>query len=288
MSDDPSATDSRETLARPTRGAPLVATPARIAGFAVGEAALAFGLGYAYIAFAHSKETLASLAPILAACAAVAVIATVAMLIAEESRLHRELRTARTGTAAIRGMVLARRQRAPLLLRMLSTTHGTAAVLLAEGERAVAVDALDTTSPIMAGGLLGVLREVVRADVDRAGGSAAQLKKCVDALRAMAPLANVEAERYRTHVLVKAVLGGADGELAEALASELAASSDDELHVYAVWLRTWFEIEDAPTDGELRLALLLARSQGAADLAKKLEARVGEASPLQRPSAPST
>jgi len=270
------------------RGAPLVATPARIAAFAVAEAAIAFGLGYAYVALAHSKQSLAALAPWLAGCAAVAALVTWAMLRAEEARLARELRTARSGTAAIRSMVLQRRQRAPMLLRLLSTSYGTAAVLLAEGERGLAIDALESTSALMSGGALAALKRVIEADADRAGGSAAQLNRCIDALRSMPRIGNTEADRYLSHVLVKAVLGQADGDLAERLATDLAASKDEEERIYAVWLRTWFDLPGEASDGELRLALLLARSQGAADLAKKLEARIEPVSPLQPSSAPST
>lgn len=271
------------------KGAPLVATTTRWLAFAVGEAGAIVGLGYLYVSLSHGKTTLADLAVLLGIAVVVVALVTLAVLRSEEARLARELRTARTGTPAIRTMVLDRRQRSPMLLRALSTSLGTAAVLVAEGDRSGALDALSTASPLMAGGALQRLRAVIDADVQRASGTPAGLSLCIDALRSMEPLANREAERYRKHVLVKAVLGQADGDLAEKLYAELAASNDEDERVYAAWLRAWFEIEGpAPTDGELRLALLLARSQGAVDLAKKLEAALEPPSPLQPSPAPTT
>ncbi len=272
------------------RGAPLVASTPRWLALAAGEAAIVFGLAYAYISLSHSKQTLASMALPLAITAIVAAAVTLAMLRAEEARLARELRTARSGTAAIRSMVLQRRERAPMLLRLLSTSFGTAAVLIAEGERSAALDALAASSPIMAMGRIRLLRQVIEADADRAGASLAGLTRCIETIRAMPRIGNTEADRYRTHVLVKAVLTQAHGELAEELCAELAASKDEDERIYAAWLSAWFEIDlpTEPSDGEVRLALLMARSQGAEDLAKKLEAKLSTGSPLQPPAAPST
>lgn len=277
-------------VVRIDRGQPLVATMPRWLALAAGETAVIFGLAYAYLSLSHSKQTLASMALPLAITAIVASLVTLAMLRAEEARLARELRTARSGTAAIRSMVLQRRERAPALLRFLSTTLGTSAVLIAEGERSAALDALAASSPVMAMGRIQLLRRVIEADAERAGGSAAGLTRCIETVRAVPRIGNTEADRYRTHVLVKAVLTQAHGELAEELCAELAASKDEDERIYAAWLSAWFEIDlpTEPSDGELRLALLLARSQGADDLARKLEAKLGAGSPLQPSAAPST
>ena len=297
--------------ARPTidRGAPLVAAPLRWLALVAGEIVAFVGMGYGYIAFTHAKRTLESLALPLAIAVGVTALATWAMLRAEESRLARELRTARTGTATLRGMVFSRRQKLPVVLRLFSTTLGTAAVLLADGERSAALDTLAQSSPIMAGGRLQRLREVIEADAERAAGTSVALERVVNSLRAAAPIGNREADLYRTHVLVKAVLEQANDDAATELHAELAKSADEEERLYAVWLRTWFELgtpanrdehegtkpaghlrddEHDENDGELRLALLLARSQGADELVKRLEAKLAALSPLQAPPSAST
>jgi hypothetical protein len=142
----------------------------------------------------------------------------------------------------------------------------------------------------MSGGRLTLVRDLVAADADRAAGTKAMLDRCVESLRAIPPIGNAEAERYRAHVHVKALLEQADGDAASALYDELAASKDEEIRVYAVWLRVWFEMDvpSAASDGEVRLALLLARAQGAGELAKKLEADLATRSPLQSPPSAST
>jgi hypothetical protein len=279
------------------RGAPLVAAPLRWLAFAAGEVVGFALLGYGFIALTHSKRTLESLALPLAIAVGVTALATWAMLRAEESRLARELRTARTGTATIRGMVVSRRQKLPVVLRLFSTTLGTAAVLLADGERNLALDALAAGSPIMTGGRIQRLRVIIEADAERASGTAAGLERAVNTLRAAESLGNREGDLYLTHVLVKALLEQANGELASELHASLAKSADEEERLYAVWLRTWFELEDEEPvprahdddhEGELRLALLLARSQGAAELVTRLEAKLAALSPLQAPPSPST
>jgi hypothetical protein len=279
------------------RGAPLVAAPLRWLAFAAGEIVGFALLGYGFIALTHSKRTLESLALPLAIAVGITALATWAMLRAEESRLARELRTARTGTATIRGMVVSRRQKLPVVLRLFSTTLGTAAVLLADGERNLALDALAAGSPIMMGGRIQRLRAILEADAERASGTAAGLERAVNTLRAAESLGNREGDLYRTHVLVKALLEQANGELASELHASLAKSADEEERLYAVWLRTWFELEDEDPvaraqdedhEGELRLALLLARSQGAAELVTRLEAKLAALSPLQAPPSPST
>jgi hypothetical protein len=287
------------------RGAPLVATPLRWLAFAVGEAAVVYGLGTAFIAIDVNKHALVSriatgtdgtsheipgILPSLFFSWLVLVVVTYAMLRGEESRLTRELRTARTGSPAMRAMVLGRRERTPPLLRWLSTLLGTAAVFIADSDRTNALNALSASSVLMSGGRLALVRTLVSADADRSAGTKAMLDRCVETLRATSPTGNAEAERYRAHVHVKALLQLGDAEAGAALYHELAASKDEEIRVYAVWLRAWFEIDVPSTasDGEVRLALLFARAQGAADLAKKLEREVPPVSPLQPPPSAST
>jgi hypothetical protein len=258
------------------RGAPLIATAPRWAALVAGQVAVLVGLAWAYVAFTHSQRTLSSFAGFIAGVATIPAVVTFALLRAEESRVARELRTARAGTAVIRGMVLQRRQRVPLFLRLFSTAIGTAAVMLADGERTAALDLLSSSSPLMDGGRLRLLRQYVDADAQRATGTSAALERSIQTLRALPRTGNREADRYRTHVLVKAVLEQGNDAIAESLAEELAGSSDDEERLYTVWLRAWFDLEDEPSasEGQLRLALLLARSHGAEDLVKKLEAAV--------------
>ena len=275
----PSAAASAEStdfVIKIDRGAPMVATSPRWAMFVgVGMTAMG-GLLYAYVAFSHSPRSFASFAPWLAGGAMTLALVVLALLRAEESRLARELRTARTGTPLIRDMVIRRRQNLPIFLRVATTTLGSAAVLLAEGDRSAALDALSANSPLMRGGRLRFLREVIEADADRASASLAGLSRCIATLRAMDRIGNAEADRYRTHVLAKAVLQQAADGLALEIANELATATDEEERIYAVWLRVWFDLPgvDGLSDGELRLAALLARTHGAEDLTKKLAARI--------------
>jgi hypothetical protein len=227
----------------------LVATWAR---WAVCAGALSGGFvaaAEAFLVFARSERGLASYAVPLALACALAALLVMALLRAEESRVVRELRTARTGTDALRGLVLRRRSQAPFFARLFSTGLGTAAVCLAEGDSAGACSAMRVGSALMRGGRLDALAEVVDADVERCRNSSVSLERCVERLRAMSPLPNREAELYRLHVLVKALLQQGDAEGAAELVEQLDKRSGD-YRMYATWLRVWFDM-DAP-DGDLR------------------------------------
>jgi hypothetical protein len=206
-----------------------------------------------------------------------------AMLRAEESRLARELRTARTASAVLRGVVSRRRQRAPFLSRLFATRLGAAALQLADGDRDSALAGVAGGSPFMQGGRLAALRAVIEADLDRATATVAGRERCVERLRAMQPTGNREADLYRVHVLVKALLEQGDTDGAFELALDLEPAKDEELRVYGAWLRVWFDFDELTDyrhawpplkEGELRLALLLARGHGAAKLVEKLEHRL--------------
>jgi hypothetical protein len=266
----------------------LVATWGR---WAVGTVALAAGFVLAvqaYVTFTRSERGLASFASLIAGFVIVDAGLVFAGLRSEEARLARELRTARKGTAALRGLVVGRRQQAPFLTRLFATRLGSAAVLLAEGERAAAMESLAGGSPLMRGGHLDVLRAVIDADAERATGTSVGLERCVGRLRELAPTGNREADLYRTHVMVKALLEHGDAEGALELHRTLAATKDDDERVYATWLRVWFDLEagtdDADawpplTEGELRMAMLLARSHGAEKLVELLGARLASVAP---------
>lgn len=241
----------------------------------------------AYLVFTRSERTLASYAvPLALGCGLVGVL-VMALLRAEESRLARELRTARTGTDALRSLVLRRRSQAPFFARLFSTGLGTAAVCLAEGDSAGAIDAMRVGSMLMRGGRLDALAEVVDADIERSRNNSVALERCVQRLRGMSPLPNRESELYRLHVLVKALLQQADADGAVELVEELekAPPEDDDRRMYATWLRVWFDM-DAPEgdyrtagahplpEGDLRVAALVARSQGAEKLLEKIEVRL--------------
>ncbi len=215
----------------------------------------------------------------------------------EEARLVRELRVARTGTTVQRNVVMRRRRPGPrfvivmvwqaavrLLTVLASTRLGYAAVLLAEGDVEAADAVLRGLERVLPqGGTLGQLRAVVHADLLRARGSEASLAEAIQALHAMSPIRHVEAERYRIHVFVKALLEQADGATARSLAEDLARHPDAELHVYAIWLRVWFDLEHLPTPAEAdtRLAILLARVHGAEDLVRRLEAALPKDPPYR-------
>jgi hypothetical protein len=278
--------------ASPTdRGAPLVATWARWATCSAVVAAVFVGFVEAFLAIAHSSRTLASFVVVLTGAIAIEALLVFAILHSEESLVARELRTARTGTAAARGMVIGRRTQSPFFARLFAAKLGAAAVLLAEGDRDAAIDALNGRSALVRGGRLDRLRDLVEADAERASGTSAGLERCVQRLRAAPPVGNREADLYRTHVLVKALLEQGDGEGALELLEELERSPDDEQQVYVAWLRVWFELDaDGPEsgaesagtertwpalpEGRLRVAMLLARAHGAEKLVEKLEARV--------------
>ena len=186
------------------------------------------------------------------------------LLRAEESRLSRELRTARAGTPVLRGLIAGRRQQMPFFARLCSTKLGMAAVLLADGDRDGARDALATASGFMRAGRLEKLRAILDADLERATGTSVGLERCVQRLRAMAPLGHREADLYRIHVLVKAVLAQGDGETGLELASELGggarAEKDDDARVYVTWLRVWFDLDGEP-DAPLASALQRVTSE---------------------------
>src|ERR1700722_17086392 len=165
--------DLRETT---DRGLPVVATTARWLLSAAALVAAVVAAVEAYLAFSHVDRTLGSFAWLIALVAVTVTALVRAILRAEESRLARELRTARTGTAVLRGLVARRRQQMPLLTRLFSTKLGLAAVLLAEGDREGALDVLGSSSPVMMrGGRLDGLRAIVDADLERATGTAGGL-----------------------------------------------------------------------------------------------------------------
>jgi hypothetical protein len=272
-----SGTDA--TRDRRARGAPLVATWGRWAACA---AAVAFGFAVALqgsLLFMHSPDSVVSHATGLAVAIAVSAVMLYWLLLAEEARLARELRTARTGTPALRSMVAGRRLQAPLFARPFSTKLGTAAVLLADGELGAAADLLAAPAPLMSAGRLSRLRDVVEADAARAEGSAEALDRCIVSLASRLPLGNREADLYALHVLVKAVLERGDAQSAATLEERLARTGDEDQRPYLVWLRTWFDLDAGATeagggdDAELRLAALLARAHGADKLVAKLEER---------------
>jgi hypothetical protein len=262
---------------------PLVATTLR---WVISSAALTVAFASAveaFLLFAHSPRGLSLFARPIGVAAIAGSLLLFLLLRAEESRLARELRTARTGTPVLRGLVAGRRQQLPLLARLCSTKLGLAAVLLAEGDRDSAVDALATSSRFMRGGRLDALRAVLEADVERSLGTPAGLGRCVERLRSMPPIGNRQADLYRMHVLVKAVLAQGDGDVGLELASELCehAADDDDMRVYATWLRVWFELDVEPadpwpslSDGDMRMAALVARAHGAERLVSKLESRL--------------
>jgi hypothetical protein len=266
------------------RGAPLVATWTRWA-VSAGALAVAFcGVVEGYIRFTHVDRTLASFASLIALVGVAEAVLVLVILRAEESRLARELRTARTGTAVLRGMVVRRRQQTPFLARLFATKLGLAAVFLADGDRDAALDVLARGSPVMQGGRLMRLRAVVDADLERATGTAAGLERCIEQLHDMDPIGNREADLYRMHVLVKALLEQGDAEVAVEVLGTLEPSHDEEHQLYVAWLRVWFDLDSEAADyrhnwpalpeGQLRMATLLARAHGAEKLVEKLEQRV--------------
>ena len=290
----------RQPPASSTPEAALVATPARWLAIAV---ALQLGLAAAVEAlllFTHSSGSVASFAWPLGIGATAGWLLVFWMLRAEESRLARELRTARAGTPVLRALVARRRMELPFLARWSSSRLGTAAVLLADGDRDGALDALKASSVFMRGGRLEMLRAIVEADLERNTGTSVGLERCVQRLRAAAPVGNREVDLYRIHVLVKAILEQGDADTAVELASELGASASDDARVYATWLRVWFDLDDEASDppegetgggeggvgqgdagswpalseGDLRMATLAARAHGAESLVSKLTLRL--------------
>jgi hypothetical protein len=181
-------------------------------------------------------------------------------------------------------MAARRHDQIPFFARPFSSSVGAAAVRLADGDSEGATDALRRGSLLMRGGRLDHLRAVVAGDLERSRRTPAALDRAIAALRAIAPLGHREAERYRIYVLVKAVLERGDDETALELARELGRSPDDEVSLYAVWLRVWFELDEEPeesdepwpplAEAQARLATLAARAHGAERLIDKLEARL--------------
>ena len=278
MGDGP---DTPNNGAREARGAPLIATRLRWGASTAALAVAAVLAVEAYLSVWRSPRSIASFAGPIGAMVAVFGVLLWITLRGEELRLARELRTARTGTPAVRAMVAGRRRAGSALSRWFTTRLGTAAVVLADGDRAQALELLSGSSALMRGGRLDRLQAVVNADVERAAGSASAVAHCISTLRSLAPLGNREADLYRTHVLVKAVLEQGDLETAKELCAGLASSPDEEQRVYVIWLRTWFELDgdtdpgsprwQPPSEGELRMAALLARAHGATKLVERLE-----------------
>jgi hypothetical protein len=264
---------------------PLVATTPR---WVASSAALTLMLGAAvegFVLFTHSARPLSSFVGPIAAATVVGSLLLFVLLRAEESRISRELRTARAGTPVLRGLVAGRRQQLPFFARLCSTKLGMAAVLLADGDRDGAKDALATASGFMRAGRLEKLRAILDADLERATGTSVALERCVQRLRAMAPIGHREADLYRIHVLVKAVLAQGDGETGYEIASELeggaGAEKDDDARVYVTWLRVWFDLDEQPdapwpslSEGDIRMATLVARAHGAERLVDRLEERL--------------
>ncbi len=279
------------------RGSALVATWRR---WASGSALLALGIVLATtgaLGFVGAHRSLFSLAAPLALASVVGSLLLLGTLRAEESRLARELRLTRTGTPALRESAIARRDRAPFFARLLSTQLGLAALMLADGDPAGAASVLASASGLARGGRVERLRGLVEADIERASGEPEARAKCIERLRAAAPLGNREADLYRLHVLSKAVLEQGDAGVALEILPELAASRDQDTRIYATWLRVWFDF-DSPdagsrgadhaepwpelaevaevTEGDLRLAALVARAHGADSLVSKLESKLDQ------------
>ncbi len=279
--------DERETeAAAPRRGLPLVATWGRWALASATFAVAIVVIDAAYRGHIHSPRPIGLLAPI-GLMSVFGALIILALLRAEESRLARELRTARAGTSVLRAMAIRQRQQLPFFANIFSTRMGTAAVLLAEGDRPAALDAFAAGSRLMMrGGRLDALRAVVDADLERATGTSVGLERCVGRLRAMAAVGNREADLYRIHVLVKAVLQQGDPEAALEIVDPMVRSKDDEERVYATWLRVWFGLDETEspwtpiTEGEVRVAALAARAHGAERLVEMLEQRLA---PIARP-----
>jgi hypothetical protein len=276
-----------------SRGAPLVATLPR-GGIAVGVVlGLYFAVSRVVLARLHieTQGPGAGLINLMDGALLVSLAFLWLGLRAEESRLGRELRTARTGSPELRALAHRQRRQTPLLARFCATHLGTAAVLLADGDVEDAHRELRANALLARGGKLEALRAVVEADELRAGGTGPGLVRCIERLRSMAPTGNREADLYRTHVLVKAILQKGDAESAQELCAELEKADDEEARLYAVWLVVWFEGEDDPeatyreaatpgepssfAEGDLRMAALLARTQGAEKLVERLEERLG-------------
>jgi hypothetical protein len=138
----------------------------------------------------------------------------------------------------------------------------------------------------MRSGRIEKLRAVVEADLERNAGTPASLERTVQRLREAPRVGNREADLYRVHVLAKAVLERGDDETAVELASEWGESTDDDVRVYATWLRVWFDLDveqaerqedaarEALSEPDIRRAMLAARAHGAESLVAKLTERL--------------
>jgi hypothetical protein len=252
----------------------------RLAAFGAG----AFGLGFVgirrIVRLVHDGSELLQSPTVLGIAAIFAgamALGVVQHLRAEEGRLLRALRTVRSGTASLgarqKGLRAGRRV---WIVALISTTLGEAIAAIADGDLAYAEAALVGDSWLARGGPMRALRAVALADLERARGGESGLGHCIGALMEQGQLPHAEAERYRTHVLVKAILELGDFETARALADDLAKTQDPELAVYLVWLRAWFELEHlpAPEPPLVRLAVLAAKNHGALELVRRLEPAV--------------
>jgi hypothetical protein len=268
--------------ARPYAGGPLIATRARWAACSLALAAGAVIAAEAALAFVHLRSDPAALARLFIALAAAGSVVAYLLLRAEESRTTRELRTARAGTPSARALAIRRDERIPFFARPFSSGLAAAAVRVADGDRRGALEALRRGSPLLRGGRVERLRGTVEADLERATGTPAGLDRAIARLRATPPVGHREADRYRAYVLVRAVLERGDDETALVLARELEGSPDEEVALYALWLRAWFELDGddeephwPPVDeARARLATLAARAHGAERLVDKLEERL--------------
>lgn len=265
----------------PRRGTAILATPVRWAVSSALLVAATLAALRLYLTLSHRAPTAGLMVAAGIACSGEALM-ILALLRAEESRLARELRTARQGTALLRAMIRRRTRRGPLFARLVATELGGAALSLADGDESAARDMLAAELPWMHIGRVGALRAIVLADADRASGALAARSRCLEQLRTAPKLNHREADLYRLHVLVKATLEQGDAETALELASLLVRAKDDDERTYGTWLRVWFELDSEAQDDrwpplaeqDARLASLLARSHGAEALVGKLEARL--------------
>jgi len=167
-------------------------------------------------------------------------------------------------------------------MRLFATELGGAAVCLANGDESAARDLLAAESPWMDVGRMRALRTFVLADADRALGTSAARLRCIERLRTAPRIGHREADLYRVYVLVRAILELGEADSGLEVAMRLAQSTDPDERIYGIWLMVWFDL-DAQAEGgdwpplaedQARLALLMARSQGAEALVDKLQARV--------------
>lgn len=255
----------------------LLLTGARaVLGIALGEAFLGMVFWGAYSV--HLKRTGGLPWPFIAAGIAMPFL-VLFVLRAEDRRLARELRMARTASPLLRAAALARRQTLPKLLRPFSCTLGAAALSVADGDKGLSLSFLAQNPPFARGGELSVLSTLVTKDIARLGGSTAGLEEIVATLFDLSP-SHPEVLRYRAHVLARAVMQRGDPAFAEAYLDAFGESSDPDIRAYGLWVRAWFEegaIDVAPE--VFGLATLYARSLGAVPLVQRLEALTNQPKP---------